>query len=60
MFLLLDWGAFHQEGMALAVEIKKALGEDVIVTYVKAFEDRGRGEETHFEVSLDGELLCVD
>jgi hypothetical protein len=51
MFLLLDWDAFHKEGMALAVEIKRALGENVIVTYVKAFEDRGRGEETRFEIT---------
>ncbi len=60
MFLLLDWVAFHKEGMALSVEIKRALGESVSVSYVKAFEDRSRGEGTRFEVSSSGQLLCVN
>jgi hypothetical protein len=59
MFLLLDWEAFHKEGMELAVEIKRALGESISVSYVKAFEDRNRGEEARFDVSSDGQLLCV-
>ena len=59
MFLVLDWDAFHQEGMALAVEIKQVLGEGVSVSYVKAFEDKGRGEESRFDVSSDGLTLLL-
>jgi hypothetical protein len=60
MFLMLDWEEFHREGIGLAVEIKRALGSDISVNYLKAFEDRGRGKETRFSVSSDGQLLCID
>jgi len=46
--------------MSLAIEIKKALGEGITVIYIKAFEDRGRGEKTEFQVTSDGRLQCVD
>lgn len=33
------WDSFHQRGMALARRLKKQLGNNVIVRYVKPFED---------------------
>lgn len=54
MYLILDWDAFHKEGLALSIEIKRALGDDIVVTYLKAFEDRHQQPPKSYEIQSDG------
>lgn len=35
-----DWKAFHRQGIAIAVEVKKLLPKNIVLKYSKPFEDR--------------------
>ena len=37
-----DWTAFHREGLELAKQLKRALGDDFTVVYEKPWEDPNR------------------
>lgn len=54
LYVVMDWPAFHAEGMELSLAIKAALGDDVVVIYEKAFEDRHQEEPRRVEVFVDG------
>ena len=50
-FILLDWKSFHEDGTALTIEVKRALGTEFTVRYAKAFEDRNRTDPTTIEIT---------
>lgn len=50
-YVVMDWESFHAEGLALATEVKRALGDGFTVRYSKAFEDRNRTEPTTIEIA---------
>lgn len=50
-FVVMDWESFHAEGLALATEVKRALGNAYTVRYAKAFEDRNRTAPITMEIA---------
>ena len=50
-FVVMDWESFHTEGLALATEVKRTLGDRVTVRYAKASEDRNRTQPPTIEIA---------
>jgi len=56
---LLDWTAFHKQGLALARRLKAEVGEGFRVLYVKPMEDPHHKRCERREVHADGTLALL-
>lgn len=52
-----DWMSFHREGIRLARELKRSVGDSCRVIYEKPAEDPDARQHERREVLLDGQLL---
>lgn len=58
-FLVLDWEAFHDRGVALARRLKMEVGDSAQVIYLKPMEDPGQVIDERREVLSNGLLQPV-
>lgn len=56
---LLDWTAFHKQGLALARRLKAEVGEGFRVVYLKPMEDPNHRRYERREVHADGTLALL-
>lgn len=49
-----DWPTYHQEGIKLCRQLKRELGDAVIILYEKAFEDPCHRDAERREILADG------